>query len=74
MANSGWAAVADVDLCQGHQMCQGEAPDVFGFDDDADKVVVLQARPDDAQRAAVRNAVAYCPAMALAIVDTQEED
>ena len=74
MANSGWAAVADLDLCQGHQMCQGEAPDVFGFDEEADKVVVLQGRPDDALLPAVRNAVAYCPAMALAITDIQEED
>ena len=30
--------VADLDLCQGHQMCQGEAPEVFGFDADADVV------------------------------------
>ena len=39
--------VADLDLCQGHQMCQGEAPDVFGFDEDADQVVVLQEHPDE---------------------------
>ena len=38
-------AVADLDLCQGHQMCQTEAPDVFGFDEDADKVVVLRSSP-----------------------------
>ena len=36
---------ADLDLCQGHQMCQLEAPDVFGFDDEADQVVVLQEHP-----------------------------
>ena len=62
--------VADVDLCQGHQMCQGEAPDVFGFDTEADKVVLLQERPADAERRSVQDAVTYCPAMALAI----EED
>jgi ferredoxin len=62
-----WRVVADVDLCQGHQMCQGEAPDVFGFDVDADKVVLLQERPDDALRRAVQDAVVYCPAMALRI-------
>ena len=62
--------VADLDLCQGHQMCQGEAPGVFGFDRDADVVVVLEEHPDESRRAEVRAAVRYCPAMALAI---QEE-
>ena len=62
--------VADLGLCQGHQMCQGEAPDVFGFDDDTDRVVVLQERPDESLRAEVESAVRYCPAMAL----TMEED
>jgi ferredoxin len=61
---------ADLDLCQGHQMCQGEAPDVFGFDEDADQVVVLQENPDESLRPQVAAAVRYCPAMALAI----EED
>ncbi len=61
---------ADLDLCQGHQMCQGEAPAVFGFDEDADRVVVLQQHPDESLRPQVENAVRYCPAMALAV----EED
>jgi ferredoxin len=59
--------VADLGLCQGHQMCQGEAPDVFGFDGDADQVVVLQKHPDDSLRPQVNAAVTYCPAMALAV-------
>ncbi len=63
-------AVADLDLCQAHQMCQGEAPTVFGFDEQADTVVVLQERPEDSLRDQVRAAVRYCPAMALSI----EED
>ena len=62
-------AVADLDLCQGHQMCQGEAPDVFGFDAAADRVVVLQEHPDEGLRDQVRAAVQYCPAMALAMED-----
>ena len=62
-----WRVVADVDLCQGHQMCQGEAPDVFGFDVDADKVVLLEEHPADDQRRSVKDAVTYCPAMALSI-------
>ena len=60
---------ADLDLCQGHQMCQDEAPDVFGFDRDADKVVVLLEHPDESQRPEVAAAVRYCPAMALQLID-----
>ena len=59
--------VADLDQCQGHQMCLGEAPDVFDFDDDADQVVVLQEHPDESLRSQVESAVKYCPAMALAV-------
>jgi ferredoxin len=59
--------VADPDLCQGHQMCQGEAPDVFGFDEDADLVTVLQENPQESLRPRVEAAVRYCPAMALSI-------
>jgi ferredoxin len=60
-------AVADLDLCQAHQMCQTEAPTVFGFDDGADQVVVLQERPAESLRDQVAAAVRYCPAMALTI-------
>lgn len=62
-----YRVVADLGLCQGHQMCQGEAPDVFGFDEDTDLVTVLDEHPDDALRSDVQSAVHYCPAMALAI-------
>jgi len=65
--------VADLDLCQGHQMCQGEAPDVFGFDEDADQVTVLQEYADESLRSQVESAVKYCPAMALAIETIPEE-
>ncbi len=60
---------ADVDLCQGHQMCQAEAPTVFGFDTDADVVVLLDPMPDESLRSAVATAVKYCPAMALTLSD-----
>ena len=63
--------VADLGLCQGHQMCQGEAPAVFGFDEDADHVTLLQEHPDESLRPQVRAAVQYCPAMALAIEEDQ---
>ena len=63
---------ADLDLCQGHQMCQGEAPAVFGFDTDADVVVVLQEHPAESLRPQVAAAVRYCPAMALALHDPDD--
>ena len=61
--------VADLDLCQGHQLCQGEAADVFGFDEAADKVVLLDEHPDESLRDDVSTAVKYCPAMALSLED-----
>lgn len=62
--------VADLDLCQGHQLCQGEVPSVFGFDEAADHVTVLKEHPEEPLRPQVEAAVRYCPAMALSI----EED
>jgi ferredoxin len=61
---------ADTDLCQGHQLCQGEAPTVFGFDEAADRVVLLDDHPDESLRADVRTAVKYCPAMALSLEES----
>lgn len=63
---------ADLELCQAHQMCQLEAPGVFGFDADADKVTVLEERPGEDRRDDVRRAVRYCPAMALTMVPTTD--
>ncbi len=64
---------ADTGLCQGHQLCQGEAPTVFGFDEDADVVVLLDEHPDEALRADVATAVKYCPAFALSIEEDRDE-
>jgi ferredoxin len=69
---SGWTVVADLDLCQAHQMCQLDAPEIFGFDRAADKVVVRQEHPADHLRGQAKRAVAGCPAMALFLVDTPE--
>ncbi|GAA4821409.1 ferredoxin [Nocardioides caeni] len=63
--------VADTGVCQGHQLCQGEAPDVFGFDDTTDVVTLLDEHPDESLRKDVTTAVKYCPAFALSI---EEED
>ena len=60
---------ADPDLCQGHAMCEVEAPEVFAYDKATNQVRVLDERPGESQRHRVRQAVAYCPAMALALHD-----
>ena len=60
---------ADLELCQGHQMCQFEAPSVFGLDGDADKVELLDPHPPEDLREQVVRAVKYCPAMALSLED-----
>lgn len=60
---------ADYDLCQGHAMCQLEAPEVFDYDKDTNQVRVLDEHPDESRRSEVGAAVKYCPTMALAIDD-----
>ena len=62
--------IADITICQGHQLCLAEAPDIFGFSKEGDHVVILIEEPDESRRAEVAAAVRYCPAFALFI----EED
>ncbi|HUY66445.1 MAG TPA: ferredoxin [Acidimicrobiales bacterium] len=60
----------DLDLCQGHGVCESEAPTVFQLARSA-KVTVLEDRPGDGHRDEVEAAVRYCPTSALRI--TEEE-
>lgn len=57
----------DLDLCQGHGMCELEAPEVF--EAHKDHVEILDKEPDESLRAQVRAAVQYCPTQALRIVE-----
>ena len=59
----------DRDLCQGHGVCESEAPEVFSVSKDG-VLTVLDETPPESQRAAVELAVKYCPPHALSI----EED
>ena len=63
-----WRVVVDRDLCQGHGVCESEAPKVFSVSK-AGELTVLDETPDDDQRAAVAAAVKYCPTHALSIVE-----
>ena len=59
----------DLDLCQGHGTCVGEAPEVFALDEAEGKVVVKDAAPPDTQRAQVKAAVRFCPTRAITLVE-----
>jgi ferredoxin len=61
--------VVDRDLCQGHAMCELEAPAVFATPKSGTVEVLIEEPPAD-QHDAVRAAVRYCPTHALSI----EED
>ena len=62
----------DRELCQGHGVCVGEAPEVFRVVDRPGsyaQVEILQEEPAEALRAQVEAAVRYCPNRALSLVD-----
>ncbi|NVI91775.1 ferredoxin [Actinomadura sp. BRA 177] len=72
---------ADLDLCQGHAMCELEAPDVFevphkgrggrsGSVGRGEQVRVLDAEPPEDMRREVTAAVRYCPTQALKLLET----
>jgi ferredoxin len=58
----------DLDLCQGHAMCELEAPGVFSVPRKS-KVTVTEPSPSPSQRAEVEAAVRYCPTQALRLLD-----
>jgi len=66
-----WRLVVDHDLCQGHGVCESEAPDLFRVGRDAD-VELLEATPPDTQRERAEQAVKYCPTHALTIVEEDD--
>jgi ferredoxin len=61
--------VVDRDLCQGHGVCESEAPDVFSVAKDG-VLTVIEENPTAEMRSVVEQAVAFCPTKALRI----EED
>jgi sterol 14-demethylase len=63
-----WRVVVDRDLCQGHGVCESEAPAVFSVSK-AGVLTVLDETPGDGERKAVEAAVKYCPTHALTIVE-----
>ena len=70
--SSGWRIAVDRDLCQGHAVCEGEAPGVFDVSKKGDLTITDQ-RPAEDRRTEVEAAVRYCPTHALAIVDDDDD-
>lgn len=64
----GWQIVIDTDLCQGHGVCESEAPELFEVNRDR-KVELLTTAPPDGQRRSAELAVKYCPTHALSIAE-----
>ena len=63
-----WKVVVDRDLCQGHGVCEAEAPEVFSVSKKGELTVLAESPPDE-QRELVELAVKYCPTHALTIVE-----
>ncbi len=64
-----YRVVVDRDLCQGHAICQSEAPAVFSVSKKGE-LTVLDEQPPGDDREAVERAVRECPTHALRIIET----
>ncbi|MDN5757032.1 MAG: ferredoxin [Tomitella sp.] len=58
----------DRDLCQGHAMCELEAPDIFRVPKTG-TVEILDECPPEELHDDARRAVQYCPTQALHITE-----
>jgi ferredoxin len=65
----GYRIEADLDLCQGHAMCELEAPDYFRVPKRG-KVEIIDAEPPEEARGEIEQAVRACPTQALSIRKT----
>jgi ferredoxin len=59
----------DQEKCCAAGQCVLAAPEVFDQRDEDGVVVLLDATPDESQHAAVRDAAAVCPALAIVVHD-----
>lgn len=58
-----WSVVVEGDLCQGHAMCEVEAPDVFSVPKTGPVSVIGEVT--DKNLESVRSAIRFCPTHAL---------
>jgi ferredoxin len=67
----GYRVEVDLDLCQGHAMCELEAPDYFRVPKRG-KVEILDPEPPDDALEEVQRAVDMCPTQALLIQERED--
>jgi sterol 14-demethylase len=67
----GWRIVVDRDLCQGHGVCESEAPKLFSVSKRGE-LTVLDETPPDEQRERAEQAVKFCPTQALSIIEEDD--
>ncbi len=60
--------IVDTDLCQGHAVCTGEAPEIFELGED-ERVLVKAEAPRKELRRKARMAARYCPNHVILIED-----
>ena len=66
-----YKVTVDLDLCQGHAMCELEAPDFFRVPKRG-KVEILDPEPPEDARDEVERAVDMCPTHALSIKEKED--
>ena len=57
----------DLKTCKAYANCMVEAPEYFDFNEETGKVILLAETVVDADRDAVRKAVASCPVQAIVV-------
>ena len=62
----------DLDLCQGHAMCELEAPDYFRVPKRG-TVEILDSEPPESARSEIERAVEACPTRALFIIQKEDQ-
>ena len=66
----GYRVEVDLDLCQGHAMCELEAPDYFTVPKRG-QVNIRNTEPPEGDRAQIERAVSACPTQALSIKEEE---
>jgi ferredoxin len=66
----GYRIEVDLDLCQGHAMCELEAPEYFRVPKRG-TVEILEAEPPDEARTEIERAAESCPTRALFIIEKE---
>jgi ferredoxin len=61
----------DLDLCQGHAICEMEAPAVFTVPKKG-QVKIIDPEPPESERRNVVAAVRFCPTQALRLAENEE--